>query len=709
MGCGCKHCDIRAKKEDKVCQHNHEHHHEHNHEHNHEHHHERHHEHHHAHEHHHGCACGHDHSHVGGRFLIYKFVLSILFFASGLILRFMLPNLSFHGIKVFIPLFVCSWLCAGCDVLIMPFKNFSKGIIFDENFLMSIATIGALVLGEWVEAASVMLFYNLGEIAQGAIVEKSRENITRLIDVSSSFARVLKEGAHPIMDDSAYEIEKPEDIKIGSILLIKPGEKVPLDSIVLEGSSELDTASMTGESMPRLVKEGDEVLQGFVNITGLLIVKTKAVLEDSEASRMLSLIEKASERKAKTEKLISSFAKVYTPIVLIASLLISTLPPLFAHYFLHHRIVGFESFAPFIHRGLVFLVISCPCAFILSVPLAYFAGIGAFAKNGILVKGADYIDGIAKTKKIIFDKTGTLTHGKMKVAKYIPSSSSNKKELLSYAILGERNSNHPIAISIIEEGEKEELIEGIENIETKEYSEKTGRGIECKVKGHTLYVGSKAFIEDVLKIELEKLEDVGSLIYVAYNNKYLGAILLQDEIKKDAKEAIDCLQRMGIKELEVLTGDSDAATKDVCEKLGIGSYHSQLLPSQKVEYFDASRKKFKEKNKKSSVMFMGDGINDAAVLSMADVGITAGCLASDAAIEASDAVFMSEDLTMIAKSIKLAKKTRRIVKENIFISFAIKLGFLALGAIGLAGLQLAVLGDVGVALLATLNSMRLKK
>lgn len=688
MGCGCQHCDIRAKKEERLACHEHSHDH---------------------HAHHHECACGHTHSHGRSKLLIYKFAVSILFFIFGILIYFILPNLSFYGIKLFVPLFVCSWLCAGYDVLIMPFKNFSKGIIFDENFLMSIATIGALILGEWIEAASVMLFYNLGEIAQGAIVEKSRENITHLIDVNSSFARILKEGAKPIMDDSAYEIEKPEHIKVGSILLIKPGEKVALDSIVLEGSSELDTASITGESIPRFAKKDDEVLQGFVNLTGLLIVKTKAVLEDSEASRMLSLIEKASERKAKTEKLISSFAKFYTPIVLIASLLISTLPPLFAHYFLHQKIVGFASFAPFIHRGLVFLVISCPCAFILSVPLAYFAGIGAFAKNGILVKGADYIDGIAKTKKIIFDKTGTLTYGKMKVAKYIPSSVSNKKELLSYAILGERNSNHPIAISIMEAGNSEELIEDLQNIETKEYNEKTGRGIECKAGGHSLYVGSKTFIEEALKIELEELADVGSLIYVAYNNKYLGAILLQDEIKKDAKEAIDSLHHIGIKEIEVLTGDSEASAKDVCEKLGIRSYHSQLLPSQKVEYFDASRKKFKESNKKGSVMFMGDGINDAAVLSMADVGVTAGNLASDAAIEASDTVFMSDELMMIAKSIKLAKRTRRIVKENIFISFTIKLGFLALGSVGLAGLQLAVLADVGVALLATLNAMRLKK
>ena len=371
------------------------------------------------------CSCGHDHVHSHNNGMLkYKFGASLFFFILAFIVKYAQSygflQFSFFGIATHIPLFVLSWAFAGYDVVLAPFKNFNKGIFFDENFLMSIATIGAFVLGEWVEAASVMLFYNLGEIAQDAIVQRSRKSITSLIDLSSSFARVLKEKSDNLFDENKYQIQEPEHINIDSILLIKPGEKVPLDSIVVEGTSEVNTASMTGENLPRLVKKEDKVLRGFINITGLLVVKVTALLENSEASRMLNLIEEAQEKKAKTEKVITSFAKVYTPIVLVLAILISTMPVIIPFLFLNAKITGLSTFAPWIHRGLMFLVISCPCAFILSVPLAYFAGIGSFAKNGILVKGADYIDGLAKTKKIIFDKTGTLTLGKMQVVCVIP-------------------------------------------------------------------------------------------------------------------------------------------------------------------------------------------------------------------------------------------------------------------------------------------------
>ncbi len=706
------------------CEHNHSHAHEHehthkpSHEHTHSHecghNHSHAHEHEHSHSHHHShCGCSHAHCHSNGRSAKYKFSISAIFFILGLCFKFIAPSLNIYGISVFIPCFVASWFFAGYEVVLTPLKNFSKGIIFDENFLMSIATIGAFILGEWTEAASVMLFYNLGEMAQDAIVEKARGSITHLVDVSSSLVRVLKDEGDEkhFFDDSFYKEEEPSHVKIGSILLVKPGEKIPLDGVVVKGTSELNTSSMTGESLPRLVKEGGGVLAGFVNLTGVLVIKTTKILSETEVVKMLHLIEEASERKAKSERLITSFAKVYTPIVLILSLLISIVPPIFAYYFLNVPIKGFISFAPWLNRGLVFLVISCPCAFILSVPLAYFAGIGAFARNGILVKGADYIDSIAKAKKIVFDKTGTLTRGNMEVYSILPSKDVLDNDLLKYAFLGEANSNHPIAKAIKKyvENSNAHLLENIDNMKVDEYKEETGRGISCKVKMSPLFVGSKSFIEEHLKEKINAKEEYGTQVHVSYDSKYLGAILLQDEIKEDAKATIESLKMMGISDVEMLTGDEQFSAEKVASMLGIPSYKANLLPREKVEFFEKSSIAFKEKNKGATVMFMGDGINDAAVLSMADVGIASGSLASDAAVEASDMVFMTEDVSLLSKSIKLAKRTRRIVKENIFISFAIKLGFLILGSLGIAGLKIAVLGDVGVALLATLNAMRLRK
>ncbi len=679
----------------------------------------------HSHHHHHShggkhsasCACGHTHAHSGAEHLKYKFAISVFFFVVALLCKWIYPNIKIFNISVFIPMFVASWFFAGIDVLMVPIKNFRRGIIFDENFLMSIATLGAFVLGEWAEAASVMLFYNLGEMAQDAIVEKARESITELVDINASMARVLKDKEEDanLLDESLYEIEEAEHVEIGSILLIKPGEMVALDAVVLEGSSELNTASMTGESLPRFVSVGNKVLSGFVNLTGLLVVKTVATLENTEAFRMLQLIEKAKEKKAKAEKLITSFAKVYTPIVLLAALLISILPPLFAHYFLNINIVGFESFAPWLNRGLTFLVISCPCAFILSVPLAYFAGIGSFAKNGILVKGADYIDSIAKVKKIVFDKTGTLTYGKLKIVKFVPSENITEKELLNWACIAESASNHPVAVAIKaweqnkEDKDSNKVSEERIQKHIEEYTERAGKGVACRFDGKMLYAGRKSFIEEVLNINLPPSSDIGTHLYVAYDGSFLGYILLQDEIKKEAKDVILSLKEAGITEIEMLTGDAKENAEEVSKALGLTNYTPELLPSEKVECFEKSAKKFKDEHKGASIMFMGDGINDAATLSIADIGVAVGNLASDAAVQASDVVFMSDNLSLIPKSIELSKRTRRIVKENIFISFAIKLGFLLLGSLGIAGLQVAVLADVGVALLATLNSMRLKK
>ena len=641
---------------------------------------------------------------------VLKFSIAIAFFILALCFKFFAPNLAIYNVRLFIPFFVISWAISGYEVVLTPIKNFKRGIIFDENFLMSVATIGAFILGDWTEAASVMLFYNLGEIAQGAIVEKARKSIVNVAELNSSFARVLKNGKIPTsIEEKDYEIREPKDVATSSILLVKPGEKIPLDSVVLQGASELNTASMTGESLPRVANVGDEVLAGFVNLTGLLVLKTTAILKDSEANKMLELIEEAQERKTKTERLITSFAKVYTPIVLLSSLFISILPPIFIHYLLKNSSsLTFLSFAPWIHRGLVFLVISCPCAFILSVPLAYFAGIGAFARNGILVKGADYIDALSKVKRIVFDKTGTLTLGKLKVSKIITANGVSEEELIKYASIAENSSNHPIA-KAIKKATSSLIFNDSEKMDITEYKEETGKGIKCKFNGKSLCAGSAFFIGEQLKCDVPVNEEVGTCVYVSYDGKYLGSIILQDEIKGNAKKTIEELRSLGIKDVSMLTGDIEKSAKDVSDFLGLNSYNAGLLPREKVEIFEKASKQFKEENEGSKVLFVGDGINDAAVLSVSDVGVAIGEGATAAAMEASDVVFLNDDLSLLPKSFYLAKRTRCIVKENIAISLIIKIGFLLLGSLGIIGLQLAVLADVGVALLATLNSMRLKK
>ena len=658
---------------------------------------------------HHGEHSHHDHHEMNQSGEVIKFSIAIAFFILALCIKFFAPHITILGVSLFIPFFILSWAISGYEVVLTPIKNFYKGIIFDENFLMSVATIGAFILGDWTEAASVMLFYNLGEIAQGAIVEKARKSIINIAELNSSFARVLINNKTTSTDEKDYEIKEPKDVPISSILLVKPGEKIPVDSIVLKGSSELNTASMTGESLPRVVNEGEEVLAGFVNLTGLLVLKTTATLKNSEASKMLELIEEAQERKTKTEKLITSFAKIYTPIVLLSALLISILPPIFIHHFLHHSSsFGFSSFEPWIHRGLVFLVISCPCAFILSVPLAYFAGIGAFARNGILVKGADYIDALSKVKKIVFDKTGTLTLGNLKVSKIHTENAVTEEELLKYASLAEGLSNHPIA-KAIKKASSSILFKDIETNDITDYKEETGKGIKCKFKNLPLCAGSALFIENELNMSIPHNKEVGSCVYVSYDGKYLGVIILQDEIKENAKKTIEQLKKLGITDVSMLTGDVEKSAKEVADFLVLNSYSYGLLPREKVKVFEEEAKQFREKNNGAKVLFVGDGINDAAVLSVSDVGVAIGEGATAAAMEASDVVFLNDDLSLLPKSLNLAKQTQVIVKENIGISFAVKIGFLLLGSLGVVGLQLAVLADVGVALLATLNSMRLKR
>lgn len=671
-----------------------------------------------------GCGCcGHGKEH--GKELAVKFILSALFFASGIAAVLFSPEFKVTGNFGFSALlFVISWFIAGYSVIAASAKNILKGRVFDENFLMSVATIGAFFLGEWGEAAAVMLFYNLGELIQHSIVEKSRSNIIKLMDVRPDFARIYKntsadnfEFSSEALSGSGEIIVNPAEVKIGSFLLIKPGEKIPLDGIITAGSADLDTSSITGEGLPRAVKEGSEVLAGFVNLNGLLAVKTTALAENTAVAKMLQLIESSQSKKAKTEKLITSFAKVYTPIVTGAAVLLAVLPPLVLNFFAGAPINGVSSFSPWIYRSLVFLVISCPCAFILSVPLGYFGGIGGCAKRGILVKGADYIDALAKTRGVILDKTGTLTTGKPEVLKILPASAGEEKEFLKKALLAEYNSNHPIARAIKKYAEEKLSGAGtvLENFAAEElkqvedYNEKAGYGVSMKFRGKDLAAGSKLFIESILKGNIPQTEACGTCVHLAYGNAYLGAIILGDSVKQGSKEAIQKLKKLGITHIEMFTGDTAAAAKKTAEDLGIEKYKAELLPHEKVDNFVKIAAEIKSEYKKASVLFSGDGINDAPVLAAADAGIAMGGLGSDAAIEAADVVLMDDNPCLVPEGIKLARFTRAVVAENIFLSFAIKAAFLVLGAAGIAGLKAAVFADVGVALLALFNSLRLRK
>ena len=717
-----EHCSCGHDHEEKDCRMSGYDHHEHgHHEHDHDHHghsHDEHHDHctcghdHHEHDHsghdHHGhshddhhehCACGHDHSgcgcehhHGSSKEMVVQFGISALFFAGGIFTRIFFDETGIQ-IKNFYAafstvLFVIAWLIAGYKVLLTSVKNILKGQVFDENFLMSVATIGAFILGDWTEGAAVMLFYNLGEVVQ-------------------DFARLYD-------SDSKEKLVDPASVKIGSLVLVKAGEKIPLDGVIYEGSAELDTSSMTGESLPRTAEKGSPVLAGFVNLTGVITVKTTASLENTAASKMLELIESAQNRKARVERFITSFAKVYTPIVTIGAVLLSVLPPLLSALIFSSPINGWESFAPWISRGLVFLVISCPCAFVISVPLGYFGGIGGAAKRGILIKGADYIDALSKADAVVFDKTGTLTKGVLKVMTLMPAENVEKYEFLKLVALAEFNSHHPIAKAIQDcalVNLSEEVTKTFPNAELTDYYEKAGKGISVNYKGKSLLAGKNSFISENIGKEIPLYGDEigGTQVYAAYDGEYIGCLILTDTLKNEAREAISDLNKLGLSRVEILTGDNEKSAKKIAEDLGIKNYTSMLLPHEKVSRFEEISDEVKAKNKKASVIFVGDGINDAPVLARSDAGIAMGGIGSDAAIEAADVVLMNDNPRLVAAAVKHARFTRKIVWQNIALAFGIKIGFLTLGALGLANLWAAVFADVGVALLAVFNSLRAKR
>ena len=578
--------------------------------------------------------------------------------------------------------FLIVYLIVGSDVLLKALKNASKGRIFDENFLMSIATIGAVIIGEVPEAVGVMLFYKIGEYLQGIAVGKSRKSITSLMQIRSDSAN-LKVG-------SEIKVVSPEDVSIGDIIVIKPGEKIPLDGVVVDGFSMVDTSALTGESVLRELGVGEAALSGFINKNALLTIEVTKEFGESTVSKILDLVENASSKKSKTENFISKFAKYYTPFVLFSAMVIAFIPPL---------LVPNAEFLDWFYRGLVFLVVSCPCALVLSIPLSFFSGIGNSSKQGILIKGSNYLEALKNIDTVVFDKTGTLTKGVFKVTNISPVEIS-EKELIEYAAYAEANSNHPIAKSILSYYKEKIDLEKINDFE-----EIAAHGIKIKYKGLNILAGNDKLMKKE-NIFYLPTEDVGTIVYIAVNGIYKGYIVISDEVKEDSKEAIKNLKINGVKEVVMLTGDNEKVANKIASELGIDKVYSNLLPNEKVDRLEEI---FKNKSEKEKVAFVGDGINDAPVLARADVGIAMGALGSDAAIEAADVVLMTDEPSKIAKSIEIARKTNKIVWQNIVFALSVKLVVLLLSAGGVATMWEAIFADVGVALIAVLNAMRVMK
>ena len=579
-------------------------------------------------------------------------------------------------------IFLVAYLLVGSDVLYKALRNITKGRIFDENFLMSVATIGAIAIGELSEAVGVMLFYKIGEYLQELAVGKSRKSISELMQIRPDMAN-LKLG-------NTIKVVNPEDVNIGDYIIVKPGEKVPLDGVVIEGSSMMDTSALTGESVLRTVKKGDNLLSGFINKNALLTVQVTKDFSESTASKILDMVENASSKKSKTENFISVFSRYYTPIVVGLALLIAILPPIFMQG---------ATFSEWIHRGLIFLVVSCPCALVLSIPLSYFSGIGVASKQGVLIKGSNYLEALRYVDTVVFDKTGTLTEGVFDVVKVKPVNIS-EDELIKFASIAEVNSNHPIAKSILNYYNKEINLNNIE-----EYEEIASHGIRVKYENNIILAGNEKLMASN-NIKIEKSTDVGTVVYIAINNEFKGYIVIADKIKTDSEEAIRLIKEQGIKETVMLTGDNKEVANFVAKKLKLDKVFSNLLPNEKVEKIEEL---YKNRIEKEKIAFVGDGINDAPVLARVDVGIAMGGLGSDAAIEAADVVIMTDEPSKIAQGIKISKKIYKIVWQNIIFALGIKIIVMVLGATGIASMWDAVFADVGVALIAVLNAMRIMK
>lgn len=609
---------------------------------------------------------------------IIRLIAGALIFISGIISNEFI-NVS---LPVYLIFLVFAYIILGGDVVIKAIKNITKGRIFDENFLMSLSTIGAFVIGEYPEAVAVMLFYQIGEYFQDLAVNRSRKSIANLMNIRPDFATVLRNGEQTIVS--------PKTVSIGEIIVVKPGEKIPLDGIILEGDSMLDTKALTGESVPRTVHKGDEALSGCVNQNGVLTIQVTKAFGESTVSKIIELVENASSRKAPTENFITTFARYYTPVVVIFALILAVTPPLLFN----------AEWIAWIHRAFVFLVISCPCALVISIPLTFFGGIGAASKHGVLVKGSNYLESLNNVSTVVFDKTGTLTKGVFKVTEIVPDNGFTVDRILEYGAKAEIYSNHPIAKSIIAAYEKD-----VDGTNITDYKEISGYGISVTVDNKKILAGNSKLMT-AEQIHYRPCNKAGTKVYVAVDGKYAGCILITDEIKEDSKRAIAELKRIGIEKTVMLTGDDEMIGKAVSRKLGLDEYYAQLLPDQKVlklEELDS------QKPLKSKLAFIGDGINDAPVLARADVGIAMGGIGSDAAIEAADVVLMTDEPSKLVEAIEVAKATKHIVIQNIVLALTVKVIFMVLGAFGIAGMWEAVFGDVGVALIAVMNAMRTLK
>lgn len=577
--------------------------------------------------------------------------------------------------------FLIPYLVIGWDVLWRAVRNIAHGQVFDENFLMAIATVGALFIGEYAEAVFVMLFYQVGELFQSYAVGKSRQSIAELMEIRPDYANVERDGAVEQVD--------PDEVEVGETILIKAGERVPLDGVVLEGRSDLDTAALTGESLPREVQSGDDVISGCVNLTGLLKVRVTRAFEESTVSKILDLVENAGSKKAKAENFITKFARYYTPAVVIAAVALAVLPPL----------IGAMTWSESLHRALIFLVISCPCALVISVPLSFFGGIGGASKAGVLVKGGAYLEVLSRTQIVVFDKTGTLTKGVFNVTAIHPET-CGEDQLLELAALAESWSEHPIARSLREAYGKDVDAGRVADVE-----ERSGRGVRAVVDGTEIFVGNDKLMDDI-GVSWHPCHRVGTTVHVASEGEYLGHIVISDEVKEDAARAVSDLKALGVARTVMLTGDAQAVGESVGKQLGLDEVHAQLLPADKVERVEEL---LAQKTGKGCLAFVGDGINDAPVLSRADVGIAMGGLGSDAAIEAADVVLMDDKPSKIAVAIRIAQKTLVIVRQNIAFALGVKALVLALGALGQANMWEAVFADVGVSVIAILNAMRAMK
>lgn len=607
------------------------------------------------------------------RIILSRIVLAILLFITAMLFT--------HSTILKCTVLGMAYLIAGYDIIFKALKNIIKGKVFDENFLMGIATLGAIGIKEYPEAVMVMVLYQIGEYLQDKAVEKSQNSITELMDIRPDYANIENNG--DLTKISPYEVN------IGDTIIVKTGEKIPLDGIIIDGTATLDTSALTGESKPREVKIGDEAISGCINTNGLLKIRVTKEYGQSTVSKILDLVENASSKKTKTENFITKFAKIYTPVVVLAALFLAILPPL---------IFG-SNFSVWINRALTFLVISCPCALVISVPLGFFAGIGGASKCGILVKGSSYLELLSKPETIVFDKTGTLTQGCFKVVKIVQQEDTTKEELLDLTAYAESYSNHPIALSI-----KKAYAKNIDKNRISEISEIAGNGVRAEINGCSILVGNENLLKNH-NISYQKANETGTIVYTAKNSKFLGYIVISDKLKEDAQKAIIELKKLKLQTV-MLTGDTEESGITVAKELNIDKAYTQLLPIDKVDKIEDI---IEQKTKNKSVIFVGDGINDAPVLTRADVGIAMGGLGSDAAIEAADVVIMDDKPTKVATAIKIAKQTLTIVKENIAFALGIKVLFLILGAFGFVTMWGAVFADVGVTLIAVLNSLRALK